>query len=323
MIRWLRLFVIVIACAATAGAQQKKRVAVFDFDYSTVQTSSSAVFGTNVDIGKGIADLIVEDLVKSGVYSVVDRKALQKVLEEQNFSNSDRADVNSAAKLAKILGVDAIIVGSITQFGNDEKTTNVGGGGGIRIGGFGIGGVSRKESKAVVNLSARMVSADTAEILGVAGGKGESKRSGTSLLGSGGSSAALGGAGLDMSSSNFQQTIIGEAVMQAVNAVSSELDGNSGKVVGKTVAVDGLVADVADKTLILNVGTNAGVSVGQKLQVKRTGREVKDPATGRVIRRIEDLVGEVVITEADASSSVGAFSGANPAKVGDRVVNTP
>ena len=319
MIRCLKTFVILVAFVATAAAQQKKRVAVFDFDYSTVQTSSSAVFGTNVDIGKGIADLVVENLVKSGTYSVIDRKALQKVLEEQNFSNSDRADVNSAAKLGKILGVDAIILGSITQFGSDEKTTSVGGGGGIRIGGFGIGGVSRKESKAVVNLSGRMISADTAEILGVAGGKGESKRSGTSLLGSGGSSAALGGAGLDMTNSNFQQTIIGEAVMQAVNAMSKELDGNAGKVTGKTVSVDGLVADADGKTLILNIGSKSGVTVGSKLLVKRTGREVKDPATGRVLRRIEDAVGEVVITEVYEGSSVGTFTGATPAKVGDRV----
>ncbi|MBI3933571.1 MAG: curli production assembly protein CsgG [Acidobacteria bacterium] len=322
MTRYLRLLVIFAAFVSTAAAQQKKRVAVFDFDYSTVQTTSSALFGTNVDIGKGIADLIVENLVKSGVYSVIERKALEKILAEQNFSNSDRADAASAAKLAKVLGVDAIIIGSITEFGNDDKSTSVGGGaiGGI-TGRFGIGGVSRKESKAVVNLSARMVSTDTAEILGVAGGKGESKRSGTSLLGSGGSSAGLAGAGVDMSGSNFAQTIIGEAVMAAVSTLSNELDGSAGKIVGKTVAVDGLVADATGNTLILNVGTKGGVKVGDKLAVKRTGREIKDPATGRVIRRIEESLGEVVITEADESSAVGTYTGSTPAKVGDRVVN--
>ncbi|MGA7463311.1 MAG: hypothetical protein WBW69_23950, partial [Candidatus Korobacteraceae bacterium] len=34
---------------------RKKRVAVFDFDYATVQSSSAALFGTNVDVGKGIS----------------------------------------------------------------------------------------------------------------------------------------------------------------------------------------------------------------------------------------------------------------------------
>jgi curli biogenesis system outer membrane secretion channel CsgG len=49
------------APASTPATPQghKKRVAIFDFDYATVQTASAAVFGTNVDVGKGIADLLV------------------------------------------------------------------------------------------------------------------------------------------------------------------------------------------------------------------------------------------------------------------------
>src|ERR1700683_2748057 len=119
---------------------RKKRVAIFDFDYATVQSTTSAIFGTNVDVGQGISDLLVKYLVQDGTYSVIERKAVDKILAEQNFSNSDRADPNSAAKLGRLLGVDAMIVGSITQFGNDTKNTNVGGNGG-GFGGFGIGGV--------------------------------------------------------------------------------------------------------------------------------------------------------------------------------------
>src|SRR3954447_15191143 len=93
------------------SAQQKKRVAVLNFDYSTVQSSVSAIFGGNNDVGKGVADLLVEKLVKGDGYSVIERKAIDKVLSEQNFSNSDRTDPNTAAKVGRILGVDAIIVG--------------------------------------------------------------------------------------------------------------------------------------------------------------------------------------------------------------------
>src|ERR1700722_8329293 len=101
--------------AAPAPQGRKKRVAVFDFDYATVQTASSAAFGSNVDVGKGISDLLVKYLVQDGTYSVIERKAMDKIMAEQNFSNSDRADPNSAAKLGRLLGVDAMIVGSITQ----------------------------------------------------------------------------------------------------------------------------------------------------------------------------------------------------------------
>ena len=63
-----------------------------NFDYATVQSGVAALFGANKDIGKGIADLLVDKLVQNGTYSVIERKQLDKILAEQNFSNSDRAD---------------------------------------------------------------------------------------------------------------------------------------------------------------------------------------------------------------------------------------
>src|SRR3989442_8379684 len=137
------------APAATPAQGRKKRVAVFDFDYATVHSGVSAIFGQDVDVGKGISDLLVTYLVKDGSYSVIERKALDKIMAEQNFSNSDRANPTSAAKIGKLLGVDAIIVGSITQFGNETKNTNLGGAGGA-LGGFGVGGFGHKKSKAIV-----------------------------------------------------------------------------------------------------------------------------------------------------------------------------
>ena len=84
-------FVLFVTLCAGAEAQQKKRVAVMNFDYATVHSIVSALFGTNQDIGKGIADILVDKLVSDGSYSVIERKQLDKILAEQNFSNSDRA----------------------------------------------------------------------------------------------------------------------------------------------------------------------------------------------------------------------------------------
>ena len=186
-----------LAMAQTAPAPvRKKRVAIFDFDYASVHGGVTAIFGQEVDVGKGISDLLVKYLVKDGSYSVIERKAMDKILAEQNFSNSDRANPNSAAKIGKLLGVDAIIVGSITQFGNDTKNTGVGGGGG-GFGGFGLGGFKHSKSKAIVALDARIVDIDTGEILAVAEGKGESSRESTSLTGGGGNWHGFGAGGVD------------------------------------------------------------------------------------------------------------------------------
>ncbi len=306
----------------TPATAQKKRVAVFDFEYGTVSSSVYQIFGGNVDVGKGIADMIVDRLVKGNIYSVIERKSLDKLLTEQNFANSDRADPSSAARLGRVLGVDAIIIGSITQFGRDDKQTSVGGGAFGGIGRkYGLGGVSKSQSKAVVQLSSRLVSTETGEIVTVASGKGESTRSGASLLGAGGSVAAGAGGAYDMAGKNFSNTILGEAVNQAVTEITQQIDQSAARVPAKKYEIDGLVADATQNTLIVNVGSKSGIKVGDKLQIRRANREVRDPATGKVLRRIEDTLGDITVTEVDENSSVGTFSGNTPPKVGDRVVN--
>jgi curli biogenesis system outer membrane secretion channel CsgG len=306
------------AGAPSAPQGRKKRVAVFDFDYATVHSGVAALFGQDVDVGKGITDLLVTDLVKDGSYSVIERKALDKIMKEQNFSNSDRADPNSAARIGKLLGVDAIIVGSITQFGNETKNTNIGGGGG-GFGGFGIGGVGHKKSKAIVAVTARLVDIDTAEILGVAEGKGESARESTSLLGGGGNWHGFGGGAADFGSSDFQSTIIGEAVKAAVDSLSQEVIADKDKLVARTIVVEGLVAAVDSGQVILNVGAKNGVKVGDQLNVERVTKEIKDPSTGKVIRRMATSVGIVKVTDVDDISSVCTTVSGAGFKVGDAV----
>jgi len=89
--------------------------------------------------------------------------------------------------------------------------------------------------------------------------------------------------------------------------------------VGLLATVDGLVADVDGAHLILNVGTTGGVKVGDTLTISRLGREIKDPATGKVLRRTDSDIGSVTITQADGTSSEGTYTGQPGVKVGDRV----
>lgn len=321
MHRVLSVVLMVVVAAWPAAAQQKKRVAVLDFEYATVRSYVASIFGTDQDVGRGIADLIVEKLVQDGTYSVIERKGLAKVLAEQNFANSDRADSSSAARIGRVLGVDAIVIGSITQFGRDNKSTGVGGGALSRVTGrYGLGGVKRTESKAVVGISARMVDTETAEVLATARGLGESKRTGTNLLGSGGGSIVGGGA-VDMTSKNFAATILGEAVNQSVTQLSQELAADAGRLPTRKLVLEALVADASGSTVVLNAGSKAGIKVGDRLQVRRKVRDVRDPASGKILRSIEDKIGEVVITEVDERSAVGAYTGTTPAKVGDVVRN--
>ena len=307
------LFSLVIPAAA---AQQKKRVAVLNFDYATVQTNAQAIFGTNVDVGKGISDLLVQQLVTDGKYSLIERNAIDKILHEQNFANSDRVDSSTAAKIGKILGVDAVVMGSITQFGRDDQSKTYGGVGAI-TGKFGLGGVQKREAKAVVGITARMVDTTTGEILAAVTGTGESTRKGTSLVGAGGGGGSGAGGGYDMTSKNFGETILGEAVHQAVTDMATQLDAKADSLPMRKAEFSGLVADVSGNTIILNIGRNSGVQVGDTVNISRPVRTVKDPSTGKVIKTITNQMGTATVTEVDADSATATYTGSAPAKVGD------
>ena len=58
-----------LSCILLAGVAQaqKKRVAVMNFDYATVQNYVAQIFGSNQDVGKGISDLLVDKLVADGL----------------------------------------------------------------------------------------------------------------------------------------------------------------------------------------------------------------------------------------------------------------
>src|SRR5207247_10764419 len=90
------------------------------------------------------------------------------------------------------------------------------------------------------------------------------------------------------------------------------------KIPETVAAIAALVADVSGSELIINIGTTGGVRVGNEYTVVRPGREIRDPATGNVLRRTTTPVGKIKITSADEGSATGTLTG-DLAHVGDCV----
>jgi curli biogenesis system outer membrane secretion channel CsgG len=189
-------------------------VAVTDFDFGTV----SYHWWGDYDIGKGMADQVMDQLLEDGTFRVVERKKLDTILAEQDFSASDRADPSAAkvSKLGKVLGVRYIISGSITKFGGEEK--NYGGGGLVK---GKLGGLGLKKAKTEVTLTARMIDTTTGEILLSAKGEGVSTKGGGLKVGAGG--LGFGGAGFSMGSSDYKASAIGEAQEAATNDLIAKI----------------------------------------------------------------------------------------------------
>ena len=83
-----------------------------------------------------------------------------------------------------------------------------------------------------MGITCPLINVDTGEIIGVAEGTGQSSRSSTSMLGGGGNWHGLGGGNADFGSSDFQQTIIGEATKIAIDNLTTDLVSNAPKVGG-------------------------------------------------------------------------------------------
>jgi curli biogenesis system outer membrane secretion channel CsgG len=313
-------WVMLLAVGTVSGwgqSPQKKRVAVFDFDNAAVQAGITFPFAeTNApNLGKAAADLLITKLVQDGNLSVLERNAIDKLLAEQDFSNTNRTDPATAAKLGRVLGVDTIILGTITHYDYVDKTT---GGGGARFGGFGGSSMKTKHDiNARVQISIRLVSPDTAEVLAVSQGTGEVIRKGVKV-------DIRDMSQVNMMGSNASNQLMNECMDKAIAQLAGQLEQAVPKLPPRTPIINGMVADANGfGQLVLNVGAHDGVKLGDRLQVWRAGKEIRDPASDKVLMREDTLLGEAVVITVNDISSIAQYKGTEPVKVRDLAKSIP
>jgi curli biogenesis system outer membrane secretion channel CsgG len=282
------------------NSQEKIRIAVLDFDYSAL---SNAHFLNYFSGGaSGVSDMIVNQLVDTNKYRVIERSRIDAILAEQNLGASGRVDASTAAEIGRILGVEMVIIGSITQFDLQKTGSN-----------FGLFGVSvgNESTGAFVTINARIVNTTTGEILMAAEGKGESNQSDDQVR-----VFTIGGG----TTTSNEGKLLTVATQEAVEKIVAQMDENEAKLsaVPKVLPkIDAIVADVAGDTIVLNKGTTDGYRTGLKLSIERVSKEIKDPETGTVIRRLTSPVGLIELYDVDQSSSLGKIISGTGFKVGD------
>lgn len=91
---------------------QKRRVAVLEF---------TDLQGQVTNFGRYLAEELITRLYVSNKFTVVERQLLNKVIAEQKLSLTGVVDPDSAKKLGNVLGVDAIVSGTIADRGDTLK----------------------------------------------------------------------------------------------------------------------------------------------------------------------------------------------------------
>ncbi|MHB8845400.1 MAG: FlgO family outer membrane protein [Nitrospirota bacterium] len=95
--------------AAPAHADfRKTKIAVLDFQMQGDTNGAR-------DMGKIVAEWLITGLVETGRFDVIERRLLEKIMEEQKLGVTGAIDPNSAAQLGKILGVRIIVSGTVTS----------------------------------------------------------------------------------------------------------------------------------------------------------------------------------------------------------------
>ena len=128
--------------------------------------------------------------------------------------------------------------------------------------------------------------------------------------------------GFSSAASNFGETIIGEAVMDACDKLAVDVAARAAGAASsaKAVEIEALVADSSGTSMTINAGSAAGVQNGQKLTVYHKGKEIKDPKTGEVLDVDVSPIGTLTITTVRERIATGTYAG-SPAVNGDIVRN--
>jgi curli biogenesis system outer membrane secretion channel CsgG len=171
--------------------ENKRVVTVYRFDNRTG-------FPAGLAISNGMTDMLINTLVQTGHFRVVEREQLDTILTEKRLQSSGMAS-GEAAK-TKILGAALIIKGSVTEL-------NETGGGGLSASQWGLSAGVRTRT-ANVGLDLRVFDAATSEVLGTVDQRKTVRKAGMR--------AGYGGVAGDVELSNAMDLAIREVIDAAI-----------------------------------------------------------------------------------------------------------
>lgn len=229
-------------------------------------------------LGKQVTDLMSKALTESGAYLVFERPDISRIESESRLTD---------VKL-NLIGVDALIIGSLTEFG--RKT----------IGATGFASASKRQV-AFAKVDVRVVDVNTSHVFFATSGAGEASTETASTFGFG-SQASY--------DSTLNDAAIRQAVAEAVNRLSVEMSSRPWQTY--VLKADG-------NRIFLGGGKSQGIKPGMKFSVQTQGEQIKSPQTGALVTlpgqeiarvQIETLFGDSELNEgAVASILSGTLAG--------------
>jgi len=250
-------------------------------------TAPGYIWRSDSPLAAGATDLMVNALLSTNRFRVFERSKLDAILQEQDFQHfSGLVDQTTAVKLGKMIGVDAILTGSITNISFKKGE------------GISIAGVKIRKSYAKVVMTIRIIDVTTGEILfstvqeemasksaisgvlpiPIPGGIGFSHEEAVDIL-----------SAVELICNKVVLNFVAKMDKKTVELSSAPLEGYVVKVESTS---SGEITQV-----YINLGENSGIKVGDEIRIYREGEVILDPKTNEILDRELDLIAKARVME--------------------------
>ena len=204
-------------------------------------------------------------------FVIVERTNLEAVIQEQDLQKSKRAaKADDVAQTGKLRSARYLAACTVTEASSNTS----GDSGGIAIHGIRLGGGS---SKSAIVLVVKLVDTTSGEVVASERIRGEAGSSGVSI--------GVSQHGWSAGVSSFAKTPMGQAAQDCINKavifIAEKME---------STAVEGVIVNVSEQGIIINLGQNYGIDAGQLFTVRRQGETLTDPTTGEILGKSEGAV---------------------------------
>jgi curli biogenesis system outer membrane secretion channel CsgG len=254
--------------AVVVAKTLKRKVAIGRFTNETRYGKTFQVDANNDPLGKQVSDMLSSRLAASQKFLIFERPDLDKLKAEQSIAHE-----------SGLVGVDALIIGSVTEFGRSTTGKS----------GF-LSGTKVQTAHAKVEI--RLVDVRTGYVFFTASGSGDASTESGEIAGFG-------------SKADYDATLndraIGAAISDVQNSLISKLDERPWRT--DILKVDG-------RQLYLSGGQRQGLQVGDTLLVLKQGERVKSGQSGFDITLPAKAIGQIRIVSrfGDNETNEGAVA---------------
>jgi curli biogenesis system outer membrane secretion channel CsgG len=215
------------------------------------------------EIGEAAADILEKILQKTNRFIIISQQDISSIINQQTLGTSGVIKPATAAKMGKILGLNAVVTGAISDYSESEEESNY---------------LFYKKRKLITHITIdyRIVDTTTGIQLMADSSQGVySEETGGMLTES-------------TTDTGLKNGALGDALTKAMVNILKQL---------KAKEWIGRIARVAGKKVYINAGQKTGLQVGNILIVQDLGEDIIDPQTGVSLGKSPgDIKGELIIT---------------------------